>query len=76
MRRSMKRHRREIETIRTGPRVHWYLEEVDRAQELLADFLPQQKSRRGGRADLSVVSRMRNRQQRLGLPSLKGLKQL
>lgn len=75
MRRSMRRHRREIETIKTDTRVHWYLEEIDRAQELLADFLPQQKNRRTD-GHLHLVPRMRSREQHFGLPSLKGLKQL
>lgn len=41
MRRSMKSHRRELGVTRTTPRIRWYVEQVNRAQELLADFLPQ-----------------------------------
>lgn len=40
MRRIIKRHRKELAVDRASPRVRWYLEQIDRAQELLADFLP------------------------------------
>lgn len=35
---TMKRHRRELCAIKTSPRIKWYIEEVSRAEELLADF--------------------------------------
>lgn len=40
MRHTLKRHRRELGVAGTTPRVRWYIEQVDRAQELLAEFVP------------------------------------
>jgi hypothetical protein len=47
MRRSMKRHQRELRGNRSTPRIRWYMEQVNRAEELLADFVPpKHRSRR------------------------------
>lgn len=46
MRHSLKRHRRELGVGGTTPRVRWYVEQVDRAQELLADFVPYKRKSR------------------------------
>lgn len=40
---SMKRHKRELRAIRTSPRVRWYVEQINLAEELLADFRPHKR---------------------------------
>ena len=47
MRKSMKRHQKELRDTRATPRIRWYMEQVTHAEELLADFLPHKhKSRK------------------------------
>lgn len=43
MRWSLKRHKKELRASGGTPRVKWYMEQVDRAQELLADLLPRKR---------------------------------
>lgn len=50
----MKRHRKELDVNKASPRVRWYVEEIDRAAELLADFRPRMnRDEASGRPDLT-----------------------
>lgn len=43
---SMKRHQEELDVSRASPRIRWYVEEINCAEALLADFLPQREKSR------------------------------
>lgn len=52
MYRSMKRHRSELRSTRSSPRIRWYIDQVTRAQELLADFVPHKNRPRNRRTEV------------------------
>lgn len=46
MRLSMRRHRKKLGVTKASPRVRWYIDHVNQAEKLLADFLPQKHKSR------------------------------
>ena len=46
MRWSLKRHKKQLQASGGKPRVKWYMDQVDRAQELLADLRPRKRRSR------------------------------